>query len=394
MKLGAPRRLILLAGLLPLLPLPAPAGEPSSRKPQRPRVDMSAIPADEAAERADLKKLNGARRATSDSPDGSATQPGGQAFQVFRTNHFSILHDVSEADVKAFSTSIEKTYRSNLNYTLTLGIEPRRPAHKLIIYYFREHAAYDAYSRALGKGERPQSNPGVFFPDMNRSMFYNFQDQESVKRLREQAEAKIKNLQDRLKGKVTAEEREKIGREILQAKSQANFSATAGGGQNEETVQHEVTHHVLWNVGLHNAKEGNFLANPRWFVEGTAMMFETAGEGKASNIGAVNRGRLREFQHFERQGRLFDVRDFISRPDFFAAGGDAPFIAYAQSWALVHYLNRTKRKKIKTYVELINQRPPGFETTPAKEIAAFEKAFGRLDARWVRQWRAWMRNVR
>lgn len=347
----------------------APAEPPKA--PQR-TVDMSDIPPDAAAEEAEIAKL-------------------GDAFKVFRTMHFSILHNVPDADVKAFSTAIEKTYRSNLNYAMTLGLDPKKPARKLIIYYFNEHPAYSDFSKALGKGERPQSNPGVFFPDLNRSMFYNFHNQDSLRQARQEAEKKIEDLRQRLSAKVSAEQRRQINREITQAKAVINASGAHSGSQNEETVQHEVTHHVLWNVGFHNPR--SFFTNPRWFAEGTAMMFETAGEGKASNIGAINKGRLRDYQALETAGKLLEVRQLITDPALFNQP-DIAGSAYAQAWALVHYLNRQKRAKIKKYIEIINRRGEDYQPSPEREVAAFEKAFGKLDDKWVAQWKAWMKHVR
>ena len=336
-------------------------------------VDMTDLPPDATAEEDDLKKLGG-------------------GFKVYRTMHFSVLHDVSDTDVKAFSTAIEKTYRSNVNYALSLGIEPKKHKRKLIIYYFNEHTHYSDYSKSLGKGERPQSNPGVYFPDLNRSMFYNFRNQDAFKRTREEAEKKVDDLKKRIKEKMSPEQRRELTRQINEAKAVANASTTQGGGQNEETVQHEVTHHVLWNIGLHNPK--SFFANPRWFAEGTAMMFETAGAGKASNIGAVNKGRLRDYQALEKSNRLFNVKEFVSSAAAFNQSPELMGIAYAEAWALVHYLNRTKREQIKTYVDTINQRGQDYESTPDKELAAFEKAFGKLDDKWIAQWKAWMKGVR
>lgn len=335
-------------------------------------VDMSEIPPDNKAEQKEIENL-------------------GEGFQVFRTMHFSVLHNVTDAQVKSFSTAIEKTYRSNLNYTMTLDIIPKQPKRKLLIYYFAQHEQYSAFSKKLNKGERPQNQPGVFFPDINRSMFYDFRNQETFKKAREDSEKKVEDLKKQLSGKVSPEQRKSINKQITDAKAISNRSGVMGGGYTETTVQHEVTHHVLWNVGYHNPKA--FIANPRWFAEGTAMMFETSGTGKASNIGAVNKERLGEYRALERANHLFEVREFISSPAYFANEATIS-AAYAQSWALAHYLNRTKRAAIKGYVEALNKRPADYEPSPEKEIKAFEKAFGKLDEKWTVQWKAWMKNVR
>ncbi|HUN81448.1 MAG TPA: DUF1570 domain-containing protein [Phycisphaerae bacterium] len=345
----------------------APAKTPAKRE-----VDMSDIPPDSAAEQKEMAEL-------------------GPNFKLFRTQHFSVLHNVNDAQVKAFAAAIEKTYRSNVNYTMTLDIVPKKPPKKLIIYYFSQHEDYDNYSRKVGQGPRPQSQPGVFFPNLNRSMFYDFRNQDSLKKVREDADKKVEDLKKQLSGKVTPEKRREINKQISDAKAQSNRSGVVGGGFTESIVQHEVTHHVLWNVGLHNPK--SFFANPRWFAEGIAMMFETVGTGKSSNIGAVNRQRLDEYRALEASGHLFDVKQFISSPAPFASP-ETIGQAYAQAWALAHYLNRTKRSAIKGFVERINKRPASYESKPEEEIKEFEKAFGKIDDEWVKKWKTWMKNVR
>ena len=335
-------------------------------------VDMSDIPPDSSAEESEMKEL-------------------GPNFKLFRTQHFSVLHNVTDAQVKAFTAAIEKTYRSNLNYTMTLDIVPKKPKKKLLIYYFSQHEDYNNYSQKLGKGPRPQTQPGVYFPDLNRSMFYDFRNQDTFKKAREDADKKVEDLKKQLSGKVSPEKRKEINKQISDAKAQANRSGVVGGGYTETIVQHEVTHHVLWNVGFHNPK--SFVANPRWFAEGTAMMFETIGTGKSSNIGAVNKQRLDEYRALEKTNHLFDVKQFISNPAPFNSP-DTIGPAYAQSWALAHYLNRTKRAAIKGFVERINKRPADYQPKPEEEIKEFEKAFGQIDEDWVKKWQAWMKNVR
>lgn len=334
-------------------------------------ADMSELPPDESAEKRELDSL-------------------GDGFRLRRTNHYSILYNTSEKDVKVFSSAIEKTYRSCVNYTQRLGFDAQVPSHKLLIYYFDEHPEYSGYSEKLGNGPREQSTPGVYFPLLNRSMFYNFQNQETFKRAREEAEARIDDLRAQLRRPgVSRDQRRDIGRQIAEARKQATRSATVGSDVSESIVQHEVAHQVLWNIGFHNPK--NFVANPRWFVEGTAMMFEPISTGSSANFGAVNTTRLDEYKRLLAEQRLIPVKDFISTADHFATKID---VAYPQSWALIHYLNRTKRSRIRKYVELINKRPADYSPSPQQELADFEKVFGRLDENWVESWLKWMARVR
>lgn len=352
-------------------PKPRKTGSKKKKKPTK--ADMSDVPADQRRETTAMELL-------------------GDGFKLRHTRHYSILFNTPLADVKSFGIAIELTYRSCVNYSLKLKIPTRPPGKKLLIYYFDQHQDYSGHSSKLGKGPRPQSMPGVYFPDLNTSMFYNFRNQESYKKAREQAEAKIEQLRARLRGgNVSRENRKSIQREIAEARRQANSSNVLGGDANEAIVQHEVAHQVLWNIGFHNPR--HLAANPRWFVEGTAMMFEPISDGSSANFGAVNRNRLRAFQDLQRQERLIPVRDLVSDPHYLIDPQTAQ-IAYPQCWAMVHYLNRTKRKQVRKYVKLINRRPADYRPTGEEEVATFEKAFGTLDERWVARWDRWLKNVR
>lgn len=336
------------------------------------KVDMTPVPADEAAEKEALALV-------------------GPGFKVKQTAHYSVLYNTSDSEVASFGMAIEGTYRSCVKYVDRLGIDAQPPDKKLIIYYFDEHKDYTAFSKKLGRGDRPQSTPGVYFPDLNRSMFYNFKNQDSFKAARQAADAKIEAMRERLRQPgVTPSQRRHIQAEIKEARALANRAGQMGGALSEGIVQHEVSHQVLWNVGYHNKLQ--FFANPRWLAEGTAMMFEPIAEGGSANIGAVNIDRLREYQFLEKEGKLIPVAKFVATHTHFDP--ETIGIAYPQAWAMAHYLNRAKRKQLKSYVEDILTRPKNYKTTEALELAAFEKAFGKPDERWERNWKEWMSKVR
>jgi hypothetical protein len=380
MKTARPRYLPALTLAATLLvaatahPLVAAGNDDPKKKPKGApkKVDMSAVPPDKKAEK-------------------KALQAAGETFKLKRTGHYSVIYDTSAEDVNAFGAAIEKTYRSCMNYTMKLGFKANRPKKKLLIYYFEQHKDYSAFAQKLGMGPLGQDMPGVYFPPINQSLFYNFRNQDTYKQAREQAEAKIAQLREQLRGGgLSTTERKRIQAEIKNLRRTATHSDTAGGDTSETIVQHEVSHQVLWNIGFHNPRL--FQANPRWFAEGTAMMFETISKGKSSNIGAVNKDRLRNYRQLEASGNLIlPLRKFIQTPAYF--GPQTISIAYPQSWAIVHYLNRAKRKQVKKYIAIINKRPKDYRPSPDREIADFEKAFGKLDDKWERKWMNWMKKV-
>ena len=60
---------------------------------------------------------------------------------------------------------------------------------------------------------------------------------------------------------------------------------------------------------------------------------------------------------------------------------------------LIRNFSQAEVKMIK-YIETILGRPEDYETSAEQEIEDFEAAFGKLDKKWERRWRAWMKNVR
>ncbi len=350
-----------------------------TRKPKkaeggRPDKSASGLPADEKAEEAALAALG----------------PLAEAFRIRRTQHFSVLYNTSEEDLAAFSLAIEKTYRSCERLAERLNVVVVPPKSKLIIYYFSELSDYSGHSERLGLGKRSENTPGFYHPASNLSYFYDFRNSDTFKRKRAEAEAEIERIAAELKrGGLSAAQRRQLSARMQQARAVLNRTSSLGGGQNESTVQHEVAHQVLWNIGFHHA--GSFLANPRWFVEGVAQAFEPISTGKAANIGLVNKERLRAFQDLVKANGLIPLGDFVSSHDWFATQTK---IAYPQSWALFHYLSRTKGEGVKKYIELINRRPANYQPTPEQELADFEKAFGKVNDQWVAAWLRWMKDVR
>ena len=337
------------------------------------KVDMSDVPADEKAEKKALEALGDLA----------------EHFKIKRTMHFSVLYDTTDEDVGAFGAAVEKTYRSCAKFSDKLGIRVKPLKRKLLIHYFNDLGDYSAHSEKCGYGKKPETVPGFYAPNVNRSYFYNFRNSATFKKLRQDAEARIKQLGEQVRrGGLSAEERKRLSAEIKQARAVLTRMNGLGGDMSEQTIQHEVAHQVLWNIGFHNAKQ--FQANPRWLAEGMAQLFEPVSTGKAANIGLVNQTRLRAFQRLVQAGKLVPLREFVATSGYF----NYPEVAYPESWALVHYITRVKGDELKAFVRLVNKRPKDYQPTPEDEVATFERAFGKIDDQWVANWLKWMEKVR
>ncbi|MFQ5501650.1 MAG: DUF1570 domain-containing protein [Phycisphaerae bacterium] len=318
----------------------------------------------------------------------------GEGFKIKRTPHYSIFYDTSDEDVKVFSTAIEKTFRWCEKFTRMLGMKPKKLKRKLITHFFNEFKDYADYSVKIG-GPKPSPNMlGFYTPVTNHTYFYNFRNTPQFKKAREDAERKMASIGERMRGGgLSSDQRRQLQQEIKKARFTINRTNGLGGGTTEETLQHEVSHQVLYNIGFHNQRLGTkSRINPRWFAEGMAQLFEPISDGKAASFGLVNQNKARLFHNLAKVNRLIPLRKFIGSEVYFHQG-DVGGLAYPQAWGLAHYLAKTKRKQVKVYADLIHDRKKDFESTPEKEIETFEKAFGKLDKRWERRWKQWMQKV-
>jgi len=153
-----------------------------------------------------------------------------------------------------------------------------------------------------------------------------------------------------------------------------------------ETIIHEATHQTAFNTGIH-LRFGN---TPKWVVEGLGTLFEAPGVWNSrmhKNRGdRINRGRLEAFKRYAKGRRkVGSLAEFISSDRIFSYDAMS---AYAESWALTHYLIESRPRQFAKYLSLTTQREP-FEDYPAiQRLADFTDVFGTdlrlLEAQFVR----------
>lgn len=151
-----------------------------------------------------------------------------------------------------------------------------------------------------------------------------------------------------------------------------------------DTLVHEATHQIGFNMGLH-ARIGD---NPRWVVEGLAMIFERSAIGTSQRHGS-ERERINDerYQWFMQKGRLelVPVKQFVSSDRPFGAN---ILNAYSEAWALAFYLSERHPADFSKYLQTIQQHDPLVDYTADERVADFQKAFGAdidwLQVEWLR----------
>lgn len=154
----------------------------------------------------------------------------------------------------------------------------------------------------------------------------------------------------------------------------------------QTTLVHEVTHQLCFDGGLYS-RLGD---NPKWLVEGLAMIFEghqaRTSSMKASVLSRVNPERLIWFGQYASQGRSWGQLEATISGD--SQFGTSVLDAYSESWALTFYLLETRRDAFASYLKHVAKASNNEDYTAEDRVADFRQFFGqdidRLERDFVR----------
>jgi hypothetical protein len=247
----------------------------------------------------------------------------GKDFEITTTNHFVVVHPHGEW--RAWADRLESLFRSFTHSMQVRGFPIRAPKVPLVAVVFRTQSEYYRYAAANGNPLQP-GTLGHYDPNSNRIFLFNA-------------------------GHATGDD----------------WSVSAG------TIIHEATHQTAHNVGVHR----RFADQPRWLVEGLAMMFEARGVWDSRAIytrsDRINRGRLNDFRYYQPQLANGRIAALVGSDQMFRTN---PGFAYAEAWALSFFLYETRPQEYSRYLGLVAARPM-FQEYPARQrMADFMRIFG------------------
>jgi len=258
-----------------------------------------------------------------------------KSFEITTTQHFVVVHP--RGPWRAWADRLESLYRSFTHNMQVRGFRIRSPQVPLVAIVFRNQNDYYRHAAASGTPLQP-GTLGHYDPQSNRIFLFD----------------------------------------ITQ-------SSGKDWSTNAETIIHEATHQTAYNVGVHR----RFAVQPRWLVEGLAMMYEARGVWDARSIytrdDRINRGRLEDFRTYQAQRPEGAIAALIASDQLFRINAG---FAYAEAWTLSFFLTETRPQEYSRYLELVAQRKP-FAMYPAQDrLADFMQIFGAdmklLDAQMTR----------
>jgi hypothetical protein len=263
----------------------------------------------------------------------------GSGFEVSGGGRFLVVHPAGQQDV--WAPRFEALQRSLAHYFAARGLRLPEPRFPLVAVVFAQRADFARYAIAEGN-QASSSMLGYYSPASNRIVMFD----------------------------VTAG----------QTKSSASDWT-----MNAETIIHEALHQCAFNAGLHN----RFGQTPRWVAEGLGTLFEARGVWNSRQYPAaperVNRLQLEFFRRNLSRRKSSAIGELVS--------SDRPFEidtqgAYAEAWALTHFLSETEPKKYLQYLQRTAQTK-SFETYRGPDrLRDFTEHFGgnfeMLNARLLR----------
>lgn len=142
-----------------------------------------------------------------------------------------------------------------------------------------------------------------------------------------------------------------------------------------ETVVHEAVHQLAFNSGL----QIRYADNPMWLSEGLAVYFEsTAGRAALgwSRPGEVSRLHLPTLKTSRPLAALpVSLTALSTSVQSFQVEESAAY-AYAESWAVIHYLAVRRKEGLVSLLGAYQSAKPAQRIPPENHIAILEEAFG------------------
>ncbi|GIW99286.1 MAG: hypothetical protein KatS3mg111_2619 [Pirellulaceae bacterium] len=267
-------------------------------------------------------------------------------FQVFKTRHFVIVYNTSDAYAKWAGELFERLYRGFYNFwEKDQHLQLREPRFPLPAVVFRDQESYLQYARRE-IGDAAAAMIGYYNMKTNVIVSYDLTG---------------------VNGMVPRGTRIASSRVINQILSRPQAERTVA------TIVHEAVHQLAYNSGM----QTRLADNPLWLSEGLAMFFEAPDLRSNSGwrMGQVNYHNLRLFSQYLPQRPADSLITLLSSDERLRESQLAKS-AYPEAWALTYFLIKTRRDAFASYLAELSQLPPLGESSPRERLELFQKHFG------------------
>lgn len=281
-------------------------------------------------------------------------------FREVRSAHVVLLHQVGEAEAQERLDVIERVVRT---FTLTFaarGADISSPRRRLISVYFAERRDYVRFLRASGAGAFDDTQ-GYYHPGLHAVFAFD-----------------ARSTEEHRAGRRAIANRAREGASRSELDHRALMLDLGRRTTDLGIAAHETAHQLTAESGL-APRPDDF---PTWLHEGLAAQFEVVRGGRWAGFGRANDLRLPDWRTIRPRPRLVP----LIRDAGFGHGYRRDL--YAESWALVHFLWKTRPREFLTFLERLRTPSPDTQSRPDRTLKAFRAAFGddlgAVEAAWHR----------
>lgn len=168
---------------------------------------------------------------------------------------------------------------------------------------------------------------------------------------------------------------------------QGVLAAAGISGDTANTIIHETTHQVGYNIGVHS----RLGTTPLWLVEGLATVLEPdamrSSRGRNLLSDRLNPERSHWFAQVHRPSRRKgNLAMLVASDEYFHKN---VLDSYSESWAFTFFLleNAARRQQLVKYIQIVTARDPQAAYSARERLQDFQKAFGdisRLEVEFIR----------
>jgi len=229
--------------------------------------------------------------------------------------------------IEGWSQRFRSLYHSFKLYCSTNGLLTREIEFPLVAVVFGSRSEFLRYANASGV-KLPEFCVGYYFTDSNRILLYESPDTSKM--------------------------------------------------ETQNTISHEATHQLAFNMGLHQRRA----STPLWLIEGLATMFESP---RLSGLQARDGKSLWPASRKSTWQKISKRPESVQRIVAGLIHNDQAFEtdfenAYTVGWAMSTYLSQRRSQQFGPYLQRVGNMPPFQEYDAPQRVADFQSAFG-TDAR-------------
>ena len=312
----------------------------------------------------------------------------GREYEIATSKHYVVAGIRGHG--RSYAALFEEIFNQVDAFYSLRGFRTSAPVTPLVALVLKDQPAFKKYCEgdqmAWTEGLR-----GYYSLKSNRVVMYDLPELFQAVRLAPEADLQTREKTDIANASSSDSSRSSDNLENPVRSSltrlQAVGSASAVGGETADTIVHETTHQVGFNIGIHSRIGGT----PLWVLEGMATVLESPGMRTRSGAGAdlekANAERLEWFRkNYSERRQPGDLAKLIASDEMF---GSQTLDAYSAAWGITWFLteNPARARLFSKYLKTISEHDPLQQYTADQRLKDFQTTFGdiaRLEVDYVR----------